>query len=147
MNVQKILCTLLTSYKATPVNLSGTIHTHKLLKNEDLKCVLQDSWSDMGSCEWLCKILILKILILGWLNGYGWHKMNSRLPIHFDKKDGASLSHSDQKIGITVTLFSKHRIKHQYSLIKIIVLTILLKAKLMWKLCSKILNHTFHTPN
>lgn len=41
MSVQRILCTLLTPYKSTPINLSETIRTHKILKNLDLRCVLQ----------------------------------------------------------------------------------------------------------
>lgn len=74
--------------------------------------------------------------------------MNSRLPIHFEKKDGTSFSHSDQKIGITVFLFAKHRIKHQYSLIKTPCINFPAQSQAdVNVLCSKILNHTFHTLN
>lgn len=74
--------------------------------------------------------------------------MNSRLPIYFEKKHGTIFSYSYQKIGITVVLTSKHRIKHQYSLIKRPSINYPTQSQVyVTVLCSKMLNHTSHIPN
>lgn len=53
-----------------------------------------------------------------------------------------------QKIDINVVLFSKHRIKHQYSFTKTLSANYSAQNKADMKvLGSKILNHVFHTPD
>lgn len=53
-----------------------------------------------------------------------------------------------QKIDIAVVLLSKQRIRHQYSFIKILSVNYFAQNKADKKvLCSKALNHAFHSPN